>query len=167
MLINGLSGMPLARCARQAPLPTQRLALPQSLPVAPVKRRPCLAFTGCRGPRGRRHTPLHSADDTQGMGIAANTGKQAQRAASALARLREKHTMKQTAQIVGEVEFRSGDGPKGTIRRGSAEIETTKTDVTLSWVDGETHGVAAMPLTDFQRYVAAGAIRLLRSGTGP
>lgn len=68
--------------------------------------------------------------------------------------------MKQAAHIVGKVEFRQGDGPKIAIRRGPAEVETTANDATLSWTDGETHGSGAMPLADFRRYVASGAIRL-------
>lgn len=68
--------------------------------------------------------------------------------------------MIQTANVVGKVEYRLGDGANAPIRRGPIEIETTQTDATLSWNDGETHANAAMPLTDFKRYVATGAIRL-------
>ncbi len=64
----------------------------------------------------------------------------------------------QTARIVGEVEYRQGDGPKQIIRKGPVEVETTEIDATLSWVDGETHGAAAMPIADFKRYRASGAI---------
>jgi hypothetical protein len=68
--------------------------------------------------------------------------------------------MTQTAHIVGKVEFREGDGPRLLIRRGLIDVETTEADATLSWVDGDTHGAAAMPLTDFKRYLAEGAIKL-------
>ena len=44
--------------------------------------------------------------------------------------------------------------------KGPVEIETTKLEATLSWVEGETHGAAAMPLADFKRYVTQGAIAL-------
>ena len=66
----------------------------------------------------------------------------------------------QTGFIVGKVEFRPGDGALMRIPKGPVEIETTKLEATLSWVEGETHGAAAMPLTDFKRYVTQGAIAL-------
>lgn len=66
----------------------------------------------------------------------------------------------QTGFIVGKVEFRPGDGALMRIPKGPVEIETTRLEATLSWVDGETHGAAAMPLTDFKRYVTKGAIAL-------
>lgn len=66
----------------------------------------------------------------------------------------------QTGFIVGKVEFRPGDGALMRIPKGPVEIETTRLEATLSWVDGETHGAAAMPLTDFKRYVTQGAIAL-------
>lgn len=66
----------------------------------------------------------------------------------------------QTGFIVGKVEFRPGDGPLMRIPKGPVEIETTRLEATLSWVDGATHGAAAMPLTDFKRYVTQGAIAL-------
>jgi hypothetical protein len=68
--------------------------------------------------------------------------------------------MAQTARIVGLVEYREGDGQNIAIRPGPVELEHGPNDVTLSWVDGETHGVAAMPLADFKRYVAEGRIQL-------
>lgn len=66
----------------------------------------------------------------------------------------------QTGYIVGKVEFRPGDGALMRIPKGQVEIETTKLEATLSWVEGETHGAAAMPLADFKRYVTQGAIAL-------
>lgn len=68
--------------------------------------------------------------------------------------------MKQSGQIVGKVEFRPGDGAKMPIPRGAVDIETSRAEVTLSWTDGKTHGAAAMPLNEFRRYVAEGAIKL-------
>lgn len=68
--------------------------------------------------------------------------------------------MKQSGQIVGEVEFRPGDGAMMPIPLGGVDIETTQTEATLSWVDGESHGAAAMPLNEFRRYVSDGAIKL-------
>jgi hypothetical protein len=68
--------------------------------------------------------------------------------------------MAQGAQIIGKVEYREGDGPNITIRRGPVEVQTTATDATLSWVDGETRGSAAIPLADFKRYLHNRAIQL-------
>lgn len=68
--------------------------------------------------------------------------------------------MSQAAQVTGKVEYREGDGTSITIRPGVVEVHTTATDATLSWVDGETRGSAAMPIGDFQAYVARGAIAL-------
>ena len=66
--------------------------------------------------------------------------------------------MTQAAEIVGTVEYREGDGPNIAIRRGPVEVDTTATDATLGWTDGEARGSAAMPLADFKRYVSEGAI---------
>lgn len=68
--------------------------------------------------------------------------------------------MTQSAQILGKVEYREGDGPMILIRPGPVEVETTERDAMLSWSDGDTRGAAAIPLNDFKRYVATGAIRL-------
>jgi len=68
--------------------------------------------------------------------------------------------MARQAQITGSVEYRIGDGTTATIRQGPVEVEAGDTDVTLSWVDGAAHGATAMPLADFDSYVAAGAIEL-------
>jgi hypothetical protein len=43
---------------------------------------------------------------------------------------------------------------------GLVDIETGKSDATLSWVDGDTHGAATMPLIEFKRYVSEGALKL-------
>jgi hypothetical protein len=66
--------------------------------------------------------------------------------------------MAQTARIVGRVEYREGDGPNIPIRPGPVEVSLSATDATLSWVDEQTHGSAAMPLTDFRRHVGEGSI---------
>ena len=68
--------------------------------------------------------------------------------------------MATAARIVGKVEYREGDGPNIVIRPGPIEVQTTPTDATLSWADGDTRGSAAMPIGDFQRYVAKGMIAL-------
>ena len=68
--------------------------------------------------------------------------------------------MMQAAEIVGKVEYREGDGANIAIRRGPVEVETTANDATLGWTEGDARGSAAMPLADFKRYVADGAIVL-------
>lgn len=68
--------------------------------------------------------------------------------------------MTQTAEIVGAVEFRTGDGPKLPIPAGPVEVETNPTEATLSWVDGNTRGSATLPITEYKRYVSEGAIRV-------
>lgn len=68
--------------------------------------------------------------------------------------------MTQTAQIVGDVEFRTGDGPKMPIPAGPVEVETNPTEATLSWTDGDTRGAATLPITEYKRYVSEGAIRI-------
>jgi hypothetical protein len=66
--------------------------------------------------------------------------------------------MKRSAQVIGTVQFREGDGPMMVIRPGAVEVEVDRSDVTISWVEGETHGVAAIPLADYKRYVDSGQL---------
>lgn len=68
--------------------------------------------------------------------------------------------MNQQARIEGEVVYREGDGPNMLIPPGPVEFQESEFDVTLSWVEGDTRGSAAMPLSDFQRYLASHAITL-------
>ena len=68
--------------------------------------------------------------------------------------------MTQTGRIVGTVEFRMGDGPKVVIPPGRVEIRSGAADATLSWAEGKTRSNATMPLAEFRRYVAEGAIAL-------
>lgn len=67
--------------------------------------------------------------------------------------------MSRSAHIVGLVEYREGDGPAIVIRPGPCEVEQTAQDATISWVDGESRGSAAMPIGDFNRYLQSHAIR--------
>lgn len=66
----------------------------------------------------------------------------------------------QTAQIVGKVEYREGDGANIVIRPGPVKVQTGANDVTLSWVDEDVRGSTAIPLADFKRFVAEGKIKL-------
>ena len=68
--------------------------------------------------------------------------------------------MTQTARIEGKVEYRGGDGPAVEIRQGPVEVSLSDADATLSWVEEDAHGSAAMPIGDFRRYVNEGTIKL-------
>lgn len=59
----------------------------------------------------------------------------------------------QTAIIVGDVEYRLGEGPKCTIPKGPVELQHTDFDVTLSWITDGERQAAAMPNMEFRRYV--------------
>jgi hypothetical protein len=69
-------------------------------------------------------------------------------------------TQQAQAQIVGEVEYREGDGATQPIPPGPVEVAVTQQDATLSWEDGDTRHAAAMPLTDFERYEREGKIQV-------
>lgn len=66
--------------------------------------------------------------------------------------------VKQSAHIIGEVDFRQGEGPLRTIPRGIVQVETTPTDAVFTWQDDQTHAVAAMPVANFCQYIADGVI---------
>ena len=72
--------------------------------------------------------------------------------------------MTQAGRIVGTIEYREGDGPVLEIREGPVEVAITELDVTLSWVEGDAHGSTAIPVADFQRYLAEGKIKLDEPG---
>jgi len=63
------------------------------------------------------------------------------------------------AHITGLVEYREGDGPAILIRQGPCEVQQTALDATISWIDGDSHGSAAMPIADFDRHLQSHAIR--------
>lgn len=64
------------------------------------------------------------------------------------------------ARILGIVEYREGDGPNITIRPGPCEVDETAQDATISWTDGDSHGSAAIPISDYRRYLASHAIQI-------
>jgi hypothetical protein len=68
--------------------------------------------------------------------------------------------MNRRARIRGDVHYREGDGARIAIRTGPVDIVETEQDVTISWVDGKTRNSAAMPASDFARYVECGAIEV-------
>jgi hypothetical protein len=78
----------------------------------------------------------------------------------------ETRPAQRAAQIVGEVVSRQGDGANLVIPKGPVQIQLTAADATISWVDGDTHGLAAMPRTDFNRHLTSHAIRWLDAAGG-
>ena len=62
--------------------------------------------------------------------------------------------------VSGLVEYRMGDGPLCAIPQGPAEVETSPTDVTVTWGEGETRQSAALPADNFLRYVSRKAITI-------
>jgi 2-methylisocitrate lyase-like PEP mutase family enzyme len=64
------------------------------------------------------------------------------------------------AIIVGQVEFRLGEGPLIEIRQGRVQITFSPGDAVFAWSEGNWREEAAMPFANFCRYVSAGAIVL-------
>lgn len=76
-------------------------------------------------------------------------------------RLRDEGSATVSAEVVGTVEYRAGDGMAIEMRRGIVHAEVSPLDTVLSWVDEKYRGEAALPHAVFSHYVAEGAIRLL------
>jgi hypothetical protein len=70
------------------------------------------------------------------------------------------------ARIVGDVEVRQGDGSLFTLPRQARTVQITALDATISWVDADTHGLAAMPLVDFDRHLLARDIEFVDAASG-
>jgi 2-methylisocitrate lyase-like PEP mutase family enzyme len=62
------------------------------------------------------------------------------------------------ANIVGRVEYRLGEGPLVELRPGWVEVTFSPGDAVLAWSEGGWREQAAMPFSNFCRYVSAGAI---------
>lgn len=62
------------------------------------------------------------------------------------------------AEVKGPLTYREGDGVEMTVPLGPCEIELTDLDVTLTWVDGATHGSTAIPVSDYERHLADGTL---------
>jgi 2-methylisocitrate lyase-like PEP mutase family enzyme len=71
------------------------------------------------------------------------------------------------ANITGKVEYRDGEGPLLTVPHGAVEVETSSVDAILTWSDGNSTGVAAMPVANFCQYVADGVISIARKPPMP
>jgi len=67
-----------------------------------------------------------------------------------------------SAQIVGRVEFRAGEGPLFEIGVRAVVIETTRADALFIWSDGDGHDTAATHLSSLSRYIVQGCV-VLRS----
>lgn len=63
------------------------------------------------------------------------------------------------AQVNGKVEYRAGDGPMISIPNGQVEVDMSIDSAVLSWGDDGEVQSAAIPLADYERYVAEGQIQ--------
>lgn len=61
-------------------------------------------------------------------------------------------------RIVGEVNYREGDGMLLRIPPGPCEIELDDIDVTITWVEDGVHGATAIPRGDYDEHVASGVL---------
>ena len=67
--------------------------------------------------------------------------------------------MAANAKVVGELEYRAGDGPVLTIPPGPIEIETAEDSAVLSWSDQGKVQSTAIPIDDYRRYLREGVIQ--------
>ena len=70
-------------------------------------------------------------------------------------------TASMSAEIVGAVRYRQGDGVMQEICPGRISVEVCFGDAVISWADDDHRGAVAVPFRDFHRHVMEGAIRLL------
>ena len=66
--------------------------------------------------------------------------------------------MPANAQVVGNVEYRAGDGPSIVIPPGPIEVRLTFDSAVLSWGDDGAAQTTAIPIDEYHRSVADGAI---------
>ncbi len=62
--------------------------------------------------------------------------------------------------VKGTVRYREGDGMLMEIPPGPCDVEIDTLDVTLSWEEDGVRCSTAMPRTDFDQFVATGALTL-------
>ena len=67
-------------------------------------------------------------------------------------------TLTLQGRVVGEVNYREGDGVMLKIPLGRCEIALEDIDVTLTWVEEGVHGAAAIPRADYDEYLARGVL---------
>ena len=68
--------------------------------------------------------------------------------------------MSANARVKGNVEYRAGDGPLIAIPMGPLEVELNPDSAVLSWGDAGNPQIAAIPLEEYERYIAEGLIEL-------
>ncbi|MBU1360417.1 MAG: hypothetical protein KKC79_00050 [Gammaproteobacteria bacterium] len=66
--------------------------------------------------------------------------------------------MKSDARVIGDVEYRAGDGPLVQIPKGVITVEETADSAVISWDDDGNVQTTAIPREDYERYVSEGAI---------
>jgi len=67
------------------------------------------------------------------------------------------------ARIAGEVEFRAGDGPQLRIPEGECQVMIADDSVVLTWNEDGNPLTAAIPKTEFDRFIQEGKIVLGRA----
>jgi hypothetical protein len=68
--------------------------------------------------------------------------------------------MAANARVKGNVEYRAGDGPLIAIPEGPLEVQLNADSAVLSWGEGRSAQIAAIPLEEYERYVQQGLIEL-------
>ena len=66
--------------------------------------------------------------------------------------------MPANAKVTGDVEYRAGDGPLILIPPGPIEVQLAPDSAVLSWGDDGNMQTAAIPLSEYQRYLSEGVI---------
>ena len=66
--------------------------------------------------------------------------------------------MKSDARVVGDVEYRAGDGPLVPIPKGAVTVEVSPDSAVLSWDDDGNAQSTAIPIADYERYMSEGLI---------
>lgn len=69
-------------------------------------------------------------------------------------------SMAANARVKGNVEYRAGDGPLISIPEGPLEVQVGIDSAVLSWGEGGSAQIAAIPLDEYERYVKEGLIEL-------
>jgi hypothetical protein len=70
----------------------------------------------------------------------------------------EEIVMAANARVTGKVEYRAGDGPLIPIPPGPIEVDVGADSAVISWGEGDAAQRTAIPLAEYQRYVAEGLI---------
>ena len=66
--------------------------------------------------------------------------------------------MAANAKVVGELEYRAGDGPLLRVPPGPVEIEVAQDSAVLSWGDQGKVQSTAIPIDDYRRYLREGVL---------